>query len=138
VAKEKNIKSQNILKLRISFSLNLKITASLGYPVSGPLLRLTAKRIATKLINTPGTSSHVIEKYSVAEFGESWLDGFKSRHNIRGNIRANGERASLPFNIDELMAPIIDLIESSEIPIKNIYNWTLLQRIAQIHTCFWR
>jgi len=96
---------------------------SLGYPVSGPLLRLTAKRIAKKLINTPGTPSQVIEKYSVAEFGESWLDGFKSRHNIRGNIRVNGERASLPFNIDELMAPIVDLIESSEIPIKNIYNW---------------
>jgi hypothetical protein len=51
---------------------------SLGYPVSGPLLMLTAKRIAKKLINTRGTSSHVIEKYSVAEFGESWLDGFKS------------------------------------------------------------
>jgi hypothetical protein len=64
--------------------------------------------------------------------------GWMALNPDRGNIRANGERASLPFNIDGLMAPIIDLIESSEIPIKNIYNWTLLQRIAQIHTCFWR
>jgi hypothetical protein len=55
-------------------------------------------------MNKPGTTQDITEKYKRAEFGTSWLNGFKARHNIRGNIRINGDRDSLPSNIDEVMA----------------------------------
>jgi len=96
---------------------------SLGYPVSGPIMRLQAKRIAATFIQKPGTEQSVIDKYREAKFNSNWLDGFKARHNIRGRIRINGERGSLSSNIEELMDPIRDIIKSSGIGIQNIYNW---------------
>jgi hypothetical protein len=75
--KRKNYQKPKYFEVEDIIFSKFKNYRSLVYPVSGPLLRLTAKRIATKLINTPGTSSHVIEKYSVAEFREIWLDCFK-------------------------------------------------------------
>jgi len=96
---------------------------SLGYPISGPLLRLIAVREAKKLVLDESIPQNIRNKYSMASFGKSWLKGFKLRNNIRGNIRINGERASLPNNIDELMAPIVEKINSCGIPPCNIYNW---------------
>lgn len=96
---------------------------NLGLPVSGPLFRSIAAAEAKKLCSKVDTPMAVKAKYEVASFGPSWLRGFKERNGIRGNIRMNGERASLPGNIDELMIPILDIIQSSQIPISNIYNW---------------
>jgi hypothetical protein len=86
-------------------------------------LRLIAVREAKKLVLDESTPQNIRYKYSLASFGKSWLKGFKLRNNIRGNIRINGERASLPHNIDELMAPIVEKIKSCGIPPCNVYNW---------------
>jgi hypothetical protein len=94
----------------------------MGYPVSGPLLRFMAKREAAKLISQE-FSKQLVSKYRDATFGRSWLSSFKQRHNIRGNIKINGERASLPSDVDRFMGPILDAIRALNIPPCNIYNW---------------
>lgn len=91
----------------------------MGYPVSGPLLRFMAKREAAKLISQE-FSKQLVSKYRDATFGRSWLSSFKQRHNIRGNIKINGERASLPSDVDRLMEPILDAIRALNIPPCNI------------------
>ena len=96
---------------------------SMGIPVSGPLLRLAAEKQARIILSNPNTSVPVREKYQNAIFGKSWLQSFKERNNVRGKIRINGERASLPANIDVLMEDLLEKIKISNIPISSIYNW---------------
>ncbi len=96
---------------------------SMGIPVSGPLLRLTAEKQARIILSNPNTSVPVREKYQNAIFGKSWLQSFKERNNVRGKIRINGERASLPANIDVLMEDLLEKVKISNIPISSIYNW---------------
>jgi hypothetical protein len=93
-----------------------------GLPVSGPYLRLLADRTAKQLLEDPNCPEKVKSKYNSAIFGNSWLLAFKNRWNIK-KLRLNGERASVPLNVDELMKPIIEVIKDLNIPISNIYNW---------------
>ena len=44
--------------------------------------------------------------YANAKFSDHWLDNFKKRLEMR-KIRINGERASIPRNVEELMKPIV-------------------------------
>ena len=85
------------------------------------MLRFFAQREKNALLQNPDVNDNIKEKYEKATFGDSWLKSFKERHNIRGKVRINGERASLPSN-DELMLEIRTFIKKSGIPIKNIYN----------------
>jgi hypothetical protein len=63
---------------------------SLGFPISGPLLRLLALQEAKKRMEQEETTEEIKAKYALATFGKKWLEGFKKPNGIRGNIRVNG------------------------------------------------
>lgn len=92
-----------------------------GLSISGPSIQLLAEKFKQSLLKTDLSEERraIISK---ATFGKSWLEGFKRRYNIR-QIRVNGERNSVPENINELMEPIENLIDTLEMPPSDIYNF---------------
>jgi len=93
-----------------------------GLPMSGPYLQAIARTWLKRELEREGVTEEFRAKYKNASFGQSWLEGFKWRNDLRA-LRINGERASLPFNIDELMCPIRTLIDEKGLGPANIYNW---------------
>jgi len=94
----------------------------LGLPVSGPLLQTIAKRKAAGIIDDPTTPEVIRNKYLKATFGESWLDKFKLRHQLR-SLRLNGERAAVPDDWEEKMECVSRMIADLGVSKDRIYNW---------------
>ena len=80
-----------------------------GFNVSGPYLQLLAREESRKIIENETSDIVLVEKYSSATFGKSWLEGFKTQHDLR-NIRVNGERASVAPDLELLMNPVLKFI----------------------------
>ena len=95
---------------------------SVGTPVSGPMLQSIAVKQKNDLCAREDVSAAVKKKYEHAVFGNSWLESFKKRHDVRC-LRINGERASLPANLEESMAAVRDLILSLSLSAADVFNW---------------